>query len=201
VGFIGSGMLRALPPVLQQYRAAYPAVQLQLGESFTSRVVAGLADGSLDAGFLRDSDPHPELVTETLFSERFVAVLPADHPRARQRDIAATTLRDEPFVFYARSAGARAWDTPLSLCGEAGFRPRVVQEASNWVSILKLIAVGFGVSIAPACVATMAVEGVVCLPLRGARAMSNVELAYRRDDRRSIVMAFAGIARAVAGRR
>ncbi len=201
VGFIGSGMLSALPPVLQRYRAAYPGVQLHLYESFTSRVIAGLTGGTLDAGFLRDSDPHSELETETLFSEPFIAVLPADHPRAHQRSIAASALRNEPFVFYAKSAGALAWDKPLSLCGEAGFRPRVVQEASNWMSIMQLIAVGFGVSIAPACVATVVPKGVVCLPLRGATDVSNVELAWRKDERRPIVSAFATIARSVAARR
>jgi DNA-binding transcriptional LysR family regulator len=201
VGFIGSGMLSALPPVLQRYRAAYPGVQLHLHESFTSRVIAGLIGGTLDAGFLRDSDPHSELATETLFSEPFVAVLPADHPRANQRTIAATALRNEPFVFYAKSAGTLAWDKPLSLCGEAGFRPRIVQEASNWVSIMHLIAVGFGVSIAPACVATVVPEGVVCLPLRGATEVSYVELAYRKDEHRPIVSAFATIARTVAAKR
>jgi DNA-binding transcriptional LysR family regulator len=198
VGFIGSGMLSALPPVLQRYRAVYPGVQLHLHESFTSRVIAGLEGGMLDAGFLRDSDPHGEIVTETLFTEPFVAVLPEDHPRAKQRTIAATALRNEPFVFYAKTAGSLAWDKPLSLCGEAGFRPRVVQEASNWVSIMQLIAVGFGVSIAPACVATVAPDGVVCLPLRGANAVSNVELAVRKGDQRAIVQAFTGIARAHA---
>jgi DNA-binding transcriptional LysR family regulator len=200
VGFIGSGMLSALPPVLQHYRAAYPRVQLQLHESFTARVAAGLIAGTLDAGFLRDSDPHPELITEVLFSEPYVAVLPADHPRARQKSLTATALRDEPFVFYSRNAGTLAWDKPLSLCGEAGFRPRVVQEASNWFTILRLISVGFGVSIAPACVTTVAVDGVVCLPLRGVREVSHVELAYRKDERRPIVNAFATIARAMASR-
>jgi DNA-binding transcriptional LysR family regulator len=200
VGFIGSGMLGSLPAVLHNYRAAYPRVQLQLHESFTSRVVTGLTTGVLDAGLLRDSDPHPDLHTEVLFSERFIAVLPADHPRATQRSIAAPALRHEPFVFHSRSAGALAWDKPLSLCGEAGFRPRVVQEASNWVSILQLIAVGFGVSIAPECVRSVAMEGVVCLPLRGATEVSNVELAYRKGETRPIVQSFAQIARSVPGK-
>jgi DNA-binding transcriptional LysR family regulator len=200
VGFIGSGMLGSLPAVLHNYRTAYPRVQLQLHESFTSRVVTGLTTGVLDAGLLRDSDPHPDLHTEVLFSERFIAVLPADHPRATQRSIAAPALRHEPFVFHSRSAGALAWDKPLSLCGEAWFRPRVVQEASNWVSILQLIAVGFGVSIAPECVRSVAMDGVVCLPLRGATEVSNVELAYRKGETRPIVQSFAQIARSIPGK-
>jgi DNA-binding transcriptional LysR family regulator len=198
VGFIGSGMLGSLPAVLQRYRAEYPRVQLELHESFTSRVVAGLLGGALDAGLLRDSDPHPELVTEILFSEPFIAALPADHPRANQRSISASALRDEPFVFYTRAAGALAWHKPLALCGGAGFRPRVVQEATSWLSILQLISVGFGVSIAPACVANVGTAGVVCVPLRGATAVSHVELAHRKEDARPIVQAFAQIARAVA---
>ncbi len=198
VGFISSGMLGALPAVLRRYRADRPRVQLRLHESFTQQVVTGLVSGALDAGLLRDSDPHPELVSERLFSEPFVAVLPADHPRARQRTLSATMLRDEPFVFYSPGAGTLAWNKPLALCGDGGFRPRVVQEASNWVTILRLISVGFGVSIAPACVAHIATDGVVCLPLRGAAEVSHVELAYRRGETRPIVQAFAHSARAVA---
>lgn len=198
VGFIGSGMLGPLPTVLQRYRAAYPRVELELHESFTSRVVAGLLSGALDAGLLRDSDPHPDLTTETLFSEPFIAVLPADHPRAKQRGISATVLRDEPFVFYTHAAGTLAWNKPLSLCGEAGFRPRVVQVATSWLSILQLIAVGFGVSIAPACVANVGTTGVVCVPLRGATEVSHVELAQRKEETRPIVQAFAQIARQLA---
>ena len=198
VGFIGSGMLTGLPSVLRAYRLAYPRVELHLHESFTARVVEGLAGGALDAGLLRDSDPHPELRTGVLFTEPFVAVLPKDHPRARQKTLAATALREEPFVFYSRSAGALAWDKPLALCGEAGFRPRVVQEASNWLTILKLIGVGFGVSIAPACVRSIAPPEVVCLPLRGTDVVSTVELALRTNESRPIVHAFAAIARSAS---
>ena len=198
VGFIGSGMLTSLPAVLQSYRRAYPGVQLHLHESFTSRVVKGLTGGTLDAGLLRDSDPHPDVTREVLFTEPYIAVLPRDHPRARQKSITAATLRGEPFVFYSRSAGSLAYDKPLALCGEAGFRPRVVQEASNWMTIMRLIGVGFGVSIAPACVAGVAPHDVVCLPLRGAGEGSHVELAFRREETRPIVRAFAEIARFVA---
>ncbi len=197
VGFIGSGMLASLPLVLQRYRVAYPLVTMHLHESFTSRVIAGLAAGTLDAGLLRDGDPHPELETETLFTEPYVAVLPAAHALARQKSVAAARLRDEPFVFYARSAGALAFDKPLSLCGGIGFRPRIVQEASNWLTIVRLIASGFGVSIAPACVAALAGGDVVCVPLRETDIVSRVELAYRKEEQRPIVRALANVARRV----
>ena len=195
VGFIGSAMLAMLPAVLQRYRSRYPRVQMRLHESYTSHVVDGLLDGSLDAGLLRDSDATSGVHREVLWTERYVAVLPRYHPLAGRKAIRAQALREEPFVFYARSAGALAYDKPLSLCSENGFRPRVVQEASHWLTILRLIAAGFGVSIAPACVRTVAGEEVACVSLLGTEARSVVELAFRADEQRPIVQQFAQVAR------
>ena len=195
VGFIGSGMLAKLPAVLQRYRTRYPLVHLHLYESFTAHVLAGLRDESLDAGLLRDSDAADGIEREPLWTEPYIAVVPIAHPLATRRAIRPAALRHEPFVFYARSAGSTAYDKPLSLCAADGFRPRVVQEASHWLTILQLIAVGFGVSIAPACVRSIAGPGVVCLPLTAVRERSVVELAVRRNEHRPLVQQFAEVAR------
>ncbi len=71
-------------------------------------VTEGLENGTLDAGILRDGDPIEGLNVTTILSEPFVAVLPATHPCAKQKSISPALLRDQPFVYYPRSAGARA---------------------------------------------------------------------------------------------
>jgi DNA-binding transcriptional LysR family regulator len=109
IGFVGSGMLTGLPAIFRAYHQAYPRVHLHLHESFTSRVMEGLGDGSLDAGILRDGYPADGLNVTPIFSEPFVAVLPANHPRAKQKSISPAALRDEPFVYFPRAAGARAF--------------------------------------------------------------------------------------------
>jgi len=190
VGFVGSAILTMLPGVLRKYRAAYPRVQLRLYESFTSQVVQGLESGTLDAGVLRDSDSNDKLDVVPLFSESFVAVLPAAHPCARQKSVAPAMLRDDPFVYYPRTAGSRAFEKPLAIFEAHGFRPHIVQEASHWLSILRLVGAGLGVSVAPACVRRIASAEVVCLPIRGAGIRSNVELARVKGDRRPIVEHF-----------
>ena len=152
IGFIGSAMLSALPGIFRSYREAYPRVRLHLHESFTALVMEGLENGTLDAGILRDGDPVEGVHVTTILSEPFVAVLPATHSCARQKSISPAVLRGEPFIYYPRSAGARAYEKPLTLCEEHGFRPQIVQEAPHWLSILRLVGAGLGVSIAPACV-------------------------------------------------
>jgi DNA-binding transcriptional LysR family regulator len=194
IGFVGSGMLATLPEIFKAYRETYPRVRLYLHESFTSRVVEGLENGTLDAGILRDGDPTEGLNITTIFSEPYVAVLPATHPRAKQKSISPGTLRDEPFIYYPRSAGARAFEKPMTLFEEYGFRPHIAQEASHWLTILSLIGAGLGVSVAPACVARVASPEVVCLPLRGTKIVSTIELAWVIGDTRPIVKRFAQIA-------
>ncbi|HMH15137.1 MAG TPA: LysR substrate-binding domain-containing protein [Edaphobacter sp.] len=196
VGFIGSSMLTPLPAMLGQYRRQYPKVHLQLSESFTSSLIQSLTKNTLDAAFLRDGDPTDGLIIEPLFSEPFVAVLPINHPIAKRKTISAADLRNEPFVFFTPTAGALAYQKPISLCEEHGFRPNVVQEAPQWLTILRLVGAGLGVSIAPACVAQIATPDIVCLTLREAKVQSDIELAYRASDDRTIVKSFRKIARA-----
>lgn len=194
VGFVGSAMLTTLPEIFRKYREAYPRVHLRLYESFTSEVARGLENGTLDAGILRDSDVLDTLHVTPLFSEPYVAVLPATHQCAKQKSISPGMLRDEPFVYYPRSAGARAFEKPLTLFEEHGFRPHIVQEASHWLSILRLVGAGLGVSVAPACVRRISSPEVVCLPLRNAKVASNIELGRVKGDSRPIVEHFVRIA-------
>jgi DNA-binding transcriptional LysR family regulator len=190
VGFVGSAMLTTLPETFKVFREAVPRVHLRLYESFTSQVLEGLQNGTLDAGILRDSDPVDSVNVTALFSEPYVAVLPGTHRCARQKSISPGMLRDEPFVYYPRSAGARAFEKPFTLFEEYGFRPQVVQEASHWLSILRLVGAGLGVSVAPACVQRLASSEVVCVPLRDAKVCSNVELGLVKGDSRPIVEHF-----------
>jgi DNA-binding transcriptional LysR family regulator len=201
VGFIGSAMLTSLPAMLGRYRRLYPKVNLQLHESYTSALMQKLLKGELDAAFLRDADHVPELKMEPVFSEPFIAVLPKKHPLARHKSISAGELRDEPFVFFTRAAGTLAYEKPVSLCEEYGFRPQVVQEAPQWLTIMRLIGAGLGVTIAPACVRQIATPNVVCLGLRRARVESDIELAYRDSEDRALVEAFAAVARESFGQR
>jgi len=194
IGFVGSAMLTTLPAIFREYRAAYPSVRLHLNESFTAKVIEGLKNGTLDAGLLRDGDPGDladGFVSTTIYSEPFVAVLPSRHRRAKQKSISPAALRDDPFVYYPRSAGIHAFEKPLSLCEEHGFRPQIVQEAHNWLTILRLIGAGLGVTIAPACVRLIASPEVVCLPIQGSKIVSNIELATFAGESRPIVKRFA----------
>ncbi len=194
VGFVGSALLAGLPAALTAHRAAHPDVEVRLREAHTAVLLEGLRDGSLDIAVARDAEPDPDdrFVAGTLLREPYVAVVPATHPAAGAATLPVTALRDEPFVSPARSGGERAYEKPLGLCERHGFRPAVTQEASHWLTVLQLVGAGFGVCLAPACVAAIAPASVSCLPLQDdGDVRSEIALVMAADEERPIVDAFA----------
>ena len=195
VGFIGSGMLTALPKMLGRYRRQYPQVDLQLREFHTSGLVSALLNGTMDVGFLRDGGEVEGLQVEIMVREPFVAVLPRKHPLAVQKTVAVKSLQDEPFVLFSRSYGSVAYKKTVAVCEEHGFLPRVVQEAPQWLTIMSLVGAGLGVTIAPACVEKLNVTDTVSRRLRPRTEETHLELAYREGEVRPIARAFCELAR------
>lgn len=201
VGFIGSSMLTRLPAMLGRYRNQFPKVNLQLQEFHTSGVIEALLENTLDVGFLRDSGPVEALEVERLFSEPFIAVVPAKHKLAGRKVLTGAELENQPFVFFTPLASQRAYDKTISICESHGYRPRVVQEAPQWLTILRLVGAGLGVTIAPACVQRIATPDVACkkliFPSGHHRIESDIELAYRVNENRAIVTTFSTLARTI----
>ena len=149
-----------------------------------------LRRGEVDLGIVRDAEPESGLASATLATERFVAVLPRQHPLAGRARIDAGALRDEPFVFYPRAAGPLAHERNLAPCADAGYEPRIVQEATNWLTAFHLVSAGVGVTLAPASAADVHPAGVVGVPLISP-ARSEVQLVTRAGDDRPVVRNFA----------
>ena len=195
VGFVGSAMLTVLPEMLGRYRRKYPQVDLQLRELYTAGLVDALLNGTVDVGFMRDAGAVDGLRVEVLMSEPFVVVLPRKHPLAEKKTVAVRTLQHEPFVLFARSYGSVAWKKTMDVCEAHGFTPRVVQEAPQWLTIIKLVGAGLGVTIAPACVAKLPVPDTVCRKLRPQAQLTHLELSCRQNEARPIATAFSELAR------
>ena len=195
VGFIASAMLTVLPSMLSEYRKRFPEVELRLREFHTSALLRALRDGTADIGFTRDADEEETLHTEILLPEPYMAVVSAQHPLAAKASIRVDELRAEPFVLFSPEVGHNAWEKVMRLCQQGGFRPKIVQEAPHWLTILRLVGTGLGVTIAPACVERIADQEVRCIKLRSAKVFSHLELAYRVEMLTELEETFLSLAR------
>ncbi|HEX4170637.1 MAG TPA: LysR substrate-binding domain-containing protein [Bryobacteraceae bacterium] len=194
VGFSGSVMFTDLPLAIESYRRHYPKVELRLREMVTSAQLAALLDGTIDLAFLRDGDPTKGVQLGTLFKERYVVVLPAVHALTRKRKLRIRDLREEPFVFFARRMGPLAFDRTIACCQNDGFHPNIVQDAPQWPTLVRLVAAGLGVSLAPACVASVALPGAVYREVYG-NARTTIDLGTKVGVVRPLTANFIEIAR------
>jgi len=197
VGFIGSAMLTVLPALIGSYRQRFAKVDLRLRELTTSSLVDAIRQGAVDLGFLRDVGPAEDLILETVVAERFVVALSEKHPLAKRKKISLVDLKNDSLILFARELGPLAWDKTIALCETSGFRPAIVQDAPEWLTVLRLVSSGLGFSIAPTCVATIRTPGVVCRGLTKCRILTNIELARRSDHLNPIMETFLAEARSM----
>ncbi|MEN9893056.1 MAG: hypothetical protein RLY78_3351 [Pseudomonadota bacterium] len=186
---------------IRQFRRQQPAVQLQLEELNTARLVDRLQQGLLDAAFARpDAQGFPGLDLLRLPDEPMRITLPVQHRLAQRTpsggapgdapgdapgEVAAiplSALAGEDFVFFPRPVGLSLYDAVVQACRDAGFEPRIVQEAPQLATVVNFVAAELGVSIVPASMAQIAVAGVRHVAIAGPAPRATLALAGRSGD-------------------
>ena len=146
--------------------------------------------GRIAVGFTTSAPFHP------LQDEDMVAALPARHPLAKAKGLTLRDLANETLILYRRPDGRGLYDVIIAACAEAGFSPHVGQEAPRIVSTLNLVAAGLGVTLVPASLSRLPLEGVVYRPLKGKPAVKvPLNLACRRNERSAAVLSFIELVR------
>ncbi|WP_030253414.1 LysR family transcriptional regulator [Streptomyces violens] len=183
IGFAGASTHETLPLLTRAVRAAHPALELVMkGQTYANVALAGVADGSLDLGFVRLPVTQPGVATRVIDEEELVCALPSDHPLARRRRIPIAALADEPFVSFPANAGSTVRDATVRACEAAGFNPRVVQEAPDSYTILALVGAGVGVTLTVTSCQHIQQTGLVYRPLAGPPIRLQAALAWRPDN-------------------
>ena len=83
----------------------------------------------------------------------------------------------------------------MAACQGQGFTPVVVQEATEMLTLVGLVAAGIGVALVPASVAQLRTTGVVYRPLLDASLTTELVLAWRAGNNSPLVAALRAVAR------
>lgn len=193
IGFTSSAPFTStIPSSIHAFRKAYPDVHLDLQEMSSRQVLKALLEESLQVGVIRPLALPDAVHWVELFREPLVAVLRADHPLAAGSEdgLAIAALAEEPFVFFPRSYGTGLYDQVIALTRQAGFSPRIAQEASEAMTIIGLVSAGLGVSILPASFRRTRVDGVVYRALSDPEATTAVWLVRRQNEGSPLALSF-----------
>lgn len=202
VGFVGSATYALLPRLIPAFRAAHPGIELILHESTSASILDRLERHQLDAGLVRfpilNAGGYALMPLET---DEFVAAVPADSRFAQHDAIALKALAGEPFIMHPSADVPNLQAIAMLLCQQAGFVPRVTQEAVQVQTIISLVESGLGVALVPSVAARYVNRRVRFLRLSSPRPAARIGIALATpadsDDRQ--VQRLMAVARETAG--
>ena len=197
-----------LPRLLRSFTQSYPGIRVSLREATTDVQLHALARAEIDVGILlgplvdaaSGSNGLESLVYQRVQAEALVLALPASHVRvtnskAGGAPVALRGFANEAFISFPRQIAPRLHDAIIGACGEAGFSPRIVQEAIQMQTIISLVSAGMGVALVPESLMSLKRPGVVYRKLRGKRTMAlELGLAWRRDNPSAALQRFVSLA-------
>jgi LysR family hydrogen peroxide-inducible transcriptional activator len=136
-----------MPRVLRTLHKLFPRLRLLLREAFTHDLLLDLSSGAIDGALLALPVPLEGLECETLFTEAFLAALPAGHRLTDRTTLRPQDLSDEPLLLLEEGHCLR--DQALELCAR---RPTSLAEEIRGTSLetlRQMVSLGVGCTVMP----------------------------------------------------
>ena len=167
IAYLSNFDFELLPETLGTFRQSFPHVALNLFDMTPAEQFRALEARKIDLGFigLRPPAAIKELQWESVARQRTLVVLPTKHPLARKRQVNLAALKTMFFVGMSEKThpGFRHW--LCETCQQAGFTPRILQDAELEPALMTFVAEGLGVSLAREHLKKLPHPGVVLRPL------------------------------------
>lgn len=160
IGTVSSVSCHWLPAIIRMFWEKHPNIQLRLYQGDYTSIPEWVRSGVVDFGFV---NPHAVQGMETtvIKSGEFRAVLPEQHPLAKQHTLVLEDIANEPFLLLEEGA----YSEPLEAFRAAGIRPNIKLRVHDDYSILSMVEQGLGISILTELVLHKTSYHVVSLPI------------------------------------
>src|ERR1700686_2285163 len=167
IGYVANLFYDLLPVTLASFQRSFPTVPINLFDMTCGDQFRALEDGRIDLGFVGLREPIEErgLHFRSIASYETVAALHKSHPLAKKSVISLKELKPLFFIGMseASSPGYRRWLTKT--CQNAGFSPKVLQDAEIERTLIQAVAAGLGVALLADQVKKLPHENVVFRPI------------------------------------
>jgi DNA-binding transcriptional LysR family regulator len=167
ISYLSNFDFELLPETLRAFRLSFPHVALNLFDMTPAEQLRALEARKIDLGFigLPPAAQSGAIHWESIAQHRTVVVLSSKHPLARKRQLRLGELESLFFVGMSEKThpGFREWLNRT--CHNAGFTPRVLQDAELEPALMTFVAEGLGVTLARENIKKLPHPGVAFRPL------------------------------------
>ena len=174
-----------LPQILADFHRQYPDIHVSVHDVIAENVVEMVREGRCELGITFAPGDAPDLNFQPLFSDRFIAILPAQHPLLDSQQLSWAELLKYPHISLQRPAGARALIDQALARKDLLLTPAF--ESHQLVSIGRMVGEGLGLSVVPSTSrAQMEQMGLYCRAISGPVITHQVGIITRRQSQLSV---------------
>jgi len=145
--------------------------------------IEALQQHKIDACVLRRVGPEIDGVHQVVIArDRMMLVLPLNHPMAVAAKVALSDVIEEPVITFPDEK-TTLYKQVMQLWTRTGSVPRIIQKAESGLTILGMVAGGFGNAILPSTLSQIQVPNVVWKPIDVDEQLTSsaIILLYRAD--------------------
>jgi DNA-binding transcriptional LysR family regulator len=196
-GFAGVSSAAMLPVLTRAIRAHLPGIELTLqGPLYSGETIGKIVEGTLDLGFATVSRPGG-LGWRLVRQDRFLVAVTDSHRYASARELRVSDLEGESFITFPAARGSELRSIFMAACSDAGFVPRIVQEAPDSLSLLSMVGAGVGIALVVNAAEIIKLEHVKLIPLAEPSLSLPVSLVWRKDNDSPPVLAVLELSKRV----
>jgi LysR family transcriptional regulator, hydrogen peroxide-inducible genes activator len=187
IGIIPTVAPYLVPQFVPYLRRAYPNVEIELREAVTSRLVADLTDGRLDAVIAALPLEGDGLRTRALFTDRFFMAMAENGDDVLMSPLTENEVDVDRLLLLEEGHCLR--DQALAVCG-ASKRSLVNFGATSMTTLLQMVSHDMGMTLIPEmAVATEIGRNTIrIVPFAEPQPSREIGLAWRRNNQRDVDM-------------
>ncbi len=146
-----------------------------------------LADGAIDVGVARTVPVRPVVDSDVLGHDRLLVAVPAGHTVGRQRSVKLSRMHDDTFVGFSRESSPSLHAEIRALMLGHGVRYDPAIEATEYTTIVGLVAAGEGVALVPAGVRRLQLPNVNYIEIADRDARVALVRLSRPDEPQAVI--------------
>ncbi|MFT2097833.1 LysR family transcriptional regulator [Marinomonas sp. 2405UD66-6] len=153
-----------LPKAIRNYHASYPDIQVAIDDVLSDVVVEMVRNNQVELGISFEPVGLLELAFYPLYDDRFIAILPKDHPLEVHESITWEALLEYDFITLQRPSSVRTMIEKT--LNDANIELNVAFDAHQLATVGRMVSDGMGVAVVPALCRQQAKEqGAICRPV------------------------------------
>lgn len=170
-----------LPTILPTIQKHFPALELELHEDLSDRLVENIRKGTLDMVLMAFPFETPDMTQMLLFEEPFFLA----SPKAREPHVKTLNTGDiDAGDLLLLEDGHCLRDHALAACGLQKLRQRKAYSATSLPTLIQLVSHNYGMTLLPEMALQNLPKNISITPFNTPKPTRDIGLAWRRDHPR-----------------